>query len=42
MSIRAIFGDGSPAERLSAYADLDEYSLIHQAARWARGESVAA
>ncbi|HEY0443555.1 MAG TPA: HD domain-containing protein, partial [Candidatus Limnocylindrales bacterium] len=23
-SIRAIFGDGSPAERLSAYADLDE------------------
>ena len=24
-SIRAIFGDGSPAERLRAYADLDEY-----------------
>jgi uncharacterized protein len=41
-SIRAIFGDGSPAEQLSAYADLDEYALIHQAARWARGESVAA
>jgi HD superfamily phosphohydrolase len=41
-SIRAIFGDGSPAEGLSSYADLDEYSLIHQAARWARGESVAA
>jgi uncharacterized protein len=39
-SIRAIFGDGSPAERLSDYADLDEYSLLHQAARWARGESV--
>ena len=39
-SIRAIFGDGSPAERLAAYADLDEYSLLHQAARWARGESV--
>jgi len=41
-SIRAIFGDGSPVERLSAYADLDEYALIHQAARWLRGESVAA
>jgi HD superfamily phosphohydrolase len=39
-SIRAIFGEGSPADRLGAYADLDEYSLIHQAARWARGESV--
>jgi uncharacterized protein len=39
-SIRAIFGDGSPAERLADYADLDEYSLLHQAARWARGESV--
>lgn len=42
VSIRAIFGDGSPAERLAAYADLDEYSLLHQAARWARGEDVAA
>jgi HD superfamily phosphohydrolase len=41
-SIRAIFGDGSPVERLTAYADLDEYALLHQAARWARGESVAA
>ena len=41
-SIRAIFGDGSPAERLAAYADLDEYALLHQAARWARGEDVAA
>jgi uncharacterized protein len=40
-SIRAIFGDGSPAERLAAFADLDEYALIHQAARWARGESIA-
>jgi HD superfamily phosphohydrolase len=40
-SIRAIFGDGSPADRLSDYADLDEYALLHQAARWARGESVA-
>jgi HD superfamily phosphohydrolase len=41
-SIRAIFGDGSPAERLSDYADLDEYALLHQAALWARGELVAA
>jgi HD superfamily phosphohydrolase len=41
LSIRAIFGAGSPAERLAAYADLDEYALLHQAARWARGESVA-
>jgi HD superfamily phosphohydrolase len=40
-SIRAIFGEGSPADRLSEYADLDEYALLHQAARWARGESVA-
>jgi HD superfamily phosphohydrolase len=39
-SIRAIFGDGSPADRLAAFADLDEYALLHQAARWARGESV--
>jgi HD superfamily phosphohydrolase len=42
VSVRAIFGEGSPAERLSAYADLDEYALLHQAARWARGEDVAA
>jgi HD superfamily phosphohydrolase len=40
-SIRAIFGEGSPAERLSDYADLDEYALLHQAALWARGERVA-
>ena len=39
-SVRAIFGDGSPAEQLTAFADLDEYALLHQAARWARGESV--
>jgi HD superfamily phosphohydrolase len=39
-SIRAIFGDGTPAERLGAYADLDEYGLLHQAARWARGEAI--
>ena len=41
-SIRAIFGDGSPAEALSAYADLDEYALLHQAALWARGEAISA
>jgi uncharacterized protein len=41
-SIRAIFGDGSPADRLAAFADLDEYALLHQAARWARGLDVAA
>jgi HD superfamily phosphohydrolase len=40
-SVRAIFGGGSPAERLASYADLDEYTLLHQAARWARGEEVA-
>ncbi|HZL32746.1 MAG TPA: hypothetical protein VFC81_02075, partial [Verrucomicrobiae bacterium] len=40
-SIRALAGDGSPADGLAAYADLDEYALLHQAARWARGESVA-
>ncbi len=40
-SVAAIFGDGSPADRLAEYADLDEYALLHQAARWARGESVA-
>ena len=40
-SIRAIFGDGSPGDRLAAYADLDEYGLLHQAARWARGEAIA-
>jgi hypothetical protein len=39
-SVRAIFGDDSPADRLSAYADLDEYALLHQAARWARGVDV--
>ena len=41
-SIRAIFGDGSPADRLADYVDLDEYGLLHQAARWARGEALAA
>jgi HD superfamily phosphohydrolase len=40
-SIRAIFGEGSPADQLAAYVDLDEYGLLHQAARWARGEAIA-
>ena len=35
-SVRAIFGEGSPADRLGAYADLDEYALLHQAARGPR------
>ena len=41
-SIAAVFGEGSPAERLGAFADLDEYALLHQAAGWARGEHVSA
>jgi uncharacterized protein len=40
-SISALFGDGSPVDRLAEYADLDEYALLHQAARWTRGEQVA-
>jgi hypothetical protein len=39
-AVRAIFGAESPADRLPAYADLDEYALLHQAARWARGEDL--
>jgi hypothetical protein len=41
-SVRAVFGDGSPAERLGAFANLDEYALLHQAALWARGEALSA
>ncbi len=41
-AIAALFGDDSPAARLSDYVDLDEYALLHQAARWARGEDVLA
>ncbi len=41
-SIRAVFGDASPAERLGAFANLDEYALLHQAALWARGEQLSA
>jgi len=33
-SILAVFGDGSPAVNLAAFADLDEYALLHQAALW--------
>lgn len=40
-SIRALFGDQSPVEQLAGYADLDEYALLHQAARWSRGEDIA-
>ena len=40
-SIRALAGDDSPSTALAAYADLDEYALLHQAARWARGESLS-
>ena len=40
-SIVAIFGDRDPLEALDAYLGLDEYGLLHQAARWARGESLA-
>ena len=39
-AIEALFGDDSPAARLADYVDLDEYALLHQAARWARGEDV--
>jgi hypothetical protein len=39
-SIRAIFGERSPVADLERYADLDEYALLHQAARWGRGEDV--
>jgi hypothetical protein len=41
-SILAIFGEGSPADDLGHYADLDEYALLHQAALWSRGEVLSA
>jgi uncharacterized protein len=41
-SILAVFGEGSPADRLSAFANLEEYALLHQAALWARGERLSA
>jgi uncharacterized protein len=41
-SVEAIFGSGSPVDDLGHYADLDEYALLHQAALWARGESLSA
>ena len=40
-SIAALAGEASPSDALAAYADLDEYALLHQAARWARGESLS-
>jgi HD superfamily phosphohydrolase len=40
-SIQAIFGEASPADALDDYVDLDEYALLHRAARWTRGDSVA-
>ena len=40
-SVRAMFGERSPADDLAAYADLDEYALIHQAALWSRVEAVS-
>ncbi|MEY4388840.1 MAG: hypothetical protein RLZZ432_559 [Chloroflexota bacterium] len=39
--IRAIFGDLSPADDLAAYLELDEYALLHRAARWARGQDIS-
>jgi hypothetical protein len=39
-SIAALFGEGSPADDLVGFADLDEYALLHRAARWARGLEV--
>mgnify|MGYP003352328658 CR=1 FL=1 len=39
--VRAIFGERSPADDLAAYLELDEYALLHQAARWARGQDLS-
>jgi HD superfamily phosphohydrolase len=41
-SIEAVFGAESPADHLAAFADLDEYALLHQAAGWTRGEHLTA
>ena len=40
-AVSALFGADSPVDRLAEYVDLDEYALLHQAARWARGEDIA-
>ena len=37
-SIAAVFGRRNPLEALNAYASLDEYTLLHHASLWARGE----
>jgi HD superfamily phosphohydrolase len=39
-AILALFGDRNPLEALPEYAALDEYALLHQAARWARGQLI--
>ncbi len=41
-SIAALVGEGSPADDLARFADLDEYALLHRAARWTRGLEVTA
>jgi hypothetical protein len=40
-SIVAIFGERNPLDALEDYAALDEYTLLHHAALWARGDLVA-
>jgi HD superfamily phosphohydrolase len=37
-SIVAIFGERNPLDALDDYATLDEYTLLHHAALWARGD----
>ena len=39
-SIRSIYGEANPLDALDAYVALDEYALLHQASRWARGELI--
>jgi uncharacterized protein len=39
-AIAAVFGERNPLDALDDYAALDEYALLHQAARWARGEEI--
>jgi HD superfamily phosphohydrolase len=40
-SITAIFGERNPLDALDDYAALDEYTLLHHAAQWARGDLLA-
>ena len=37
----AVFGDRNPLDALPDYLALDEYAILHQAARWTRGEKLA-